>query len=192
MQPYSTTPDARDTPEIRPRWHVRLHPYQLTCSSTSSVSTMHAPRTGHLPHTLASPAYIVGRRGDDHARTQNTLRHKPRAVPVRSACAAGACAAGQHSSAAHVDSGVASVASYKAPAGHERTADATFSTQLCGISVAATTSGTSSGLMRKRSCTVARQGGVILSRPGWMDARRDSAAPWRDSAAPWCMCCGHD
>ena len=78
--------------------------------------------------------------------------------------------------------GVLSMAS----AGHEHPAGATFSTQLCGISAAATTSGTSRGWMRKRSCTVAQQGGVILSCPGWMDANGDSTGPW------WCMWCGHD
>ena len=52
-------------------------------------------------------------------------------------------------------------------AGNEHPADAMLRTPLCGSVAAATTSDTSSWSMRKRSCTVAQQGGVILSCAGW-------------------------
>ena len=126
---------------------VALAQYQLTCSSTSSVSTMHAPRTDHVPHMLTLPSYIrrtTGRRprtDPEHSPTQAKGRRGPASV----CCGRiGACAAGRPSTAAHVESGAASVLSYHAPAGHEHPADAKLSTPSCGIAAAATTSGTSS------------------------------------------------
>ena len=103
------------------------------------------------------------------------------AVRGRAACILGACAAGLHRDDVHVDGGAAPVLLLVAPARHEQPADAMLSTHLYSIVVAATTLGTSSGLMRKRSCVVARHGGAILSCAGWMDAAGDSARAW------WCM-----
>ena len=141
---------------------------------------MHAPRTGlpTYPTMLTLLSYIRRMTGQrPRADPEHSSIHKPRRPSP-----ANVCRRRMRSSAAQVDSGAVSVVSVIGPPGHMSTLPTRCSARRCGFIVAAASRRPRRSpdlgylytrWMRKRSCTVARQGGVILS---WLDGPTQQGA----------------